>query len=59
MGAGYAAAMLLGAALASGKWSPRLWWYKWRHKRARKKLEVLDGGRAKPRRTGSDDKYIN
>lgn len=59
LGAGYAAAMVLGGLLAAGKWNPRLWWYKWRHNRVRRKLEVLDGGRAKPRRTGSDDKYLN
>jgi membrane associated rhomboid family serine protease len=59
LGAGYAAAMVTGGLLAAGKWNPRLWWYKWRHNRVRKKLEVLDGGRAKPRRTGSDDKYLN
>jgi membrane associated rhomboid family serine protease len=59
LGAGYAAAMVLGGLLAAGKWNPRLWWYKWRHNRVRKKLEVLDGGRARPRRTGSDDKYVN
>ena len=59
LGAGYAAAMVTGGLLAAGKWNPRLWWYKWRHNRVRKKLEVLDGGRARPRRTGSDDKYLN
>jgi membrane associated rhomboid family serine protease len=59
LGAGYAASMVTGGLLAAGKWNPRLWWYKWRHNRVRKKLEVLDGGRARPRRTGSDDKYLN
>jgi membrane associated rhomboid family serine protease len=59
LGAGYAAAMLLGGLLASGRWNPRLWWYKWRHNRVRRKLEVLDGGRARPRRTGTDEKYLN
>ena len=59
LGAGYAAAMVTGGLLAAGKWNPRLWWYKWRHNRVRKKLEVLDGGRARTKRTGSDDKYIN
>ena len=59
LGASYLASMTLGGLLAAGKWNPRLWWYKWRHKRARAKLEVLDGGRARGRRTGSDDKYVN
>jgi membrane associated rhomboid family serine protease len=52
--AGYAAAMILGALLASGRWNPRLWWYKWRHKRARSKLAVMDGGRARPKRPSED-----
>ena len=60
LAAGYAAAMGLGALLASGQWNPRLWWYRWRHRRARAKLEVLDGGRARtPRRTRTDDSYLN
>jgi membrane associated rhomboid family serine protease len=54
---GYAGAMVTGALLASGKWSPRLWWYRWRHARVRRRLAVLDGG--KGRRAGGDDKLVN
>ncbi len=60
LGAAYAAAMSLGAMLAAGKWNPRLWFYKWRHRRSRRNLEVLDGGRAGPRRPPkTDEKYLN
>jgi hypothetical protein len=65
MAAGYAAAMILAAMMASGKWSPRLWWYRWRHRRVRRHLEVIEGGRDKltpgpgRRRPKTDEKYIN
>jgi len=57
----YAASMTLAAVLAAGKWNPRLWFYKWRHRRARRNLEVLDGGRAgAPRRPAkTDERYLN
>ncbi|MCA9677571.1 MAG: rhomboid family intramembrane serine protease [Myxococcales bacterium] len=47
MGAAYAASMGLAAMLTSGRWNPKLWWYKWRHKRLRRHLAVMDGGRGK------------
>jgi membrane associated rhomboid family serine protease len=50
----YAAAMGLAALLASGRWNPRLWWYKWRHARAKKKLSVIDGGVKRPKRPTED-----
>lgn len=60
LGAAYVASMTTGALLASGKWSPRLWWYRWRHNRVRRKLEVLDGGRARrPSRSTGEDKLLN
>jgi len=60
LGGAYVAAMSTGALLASGKWNPRLWWYRWRHRRARRKLEVLDGGRARSsRRSATDEKFLN
>lgn len=60
-GLAYAASMGLAALLTSGKWTPRLWWYKWRHRRARAKLTVLDGGRAGrgPRNADKDEKLLN
>lgn len=60
LGASYAAAMGLAAVLAADKWNPRLWWYRFRHRRVRRQLEVLDGGRARePRRRGSTDERLN
>ena len=60
IGGALAAAMGTGALIASGRWNPRLWWYKWRHRRVRRKLEVLDGGRARtPRRSGTDESMLN
>jgi membrane associated rhomboid family serine protease len=56
LGAAYAAAMGVAAMLATGKWNPRLWWYKWRHKRARQRLEVIDGGKPKG---GKVEKLLN
>jgi membrane associated rhomboid family serine protease len=43
-GAGYAAAMVLAWAMTSGKFTPHLWWLKWRHARLRKRYTVLEGG---------------
>lgn len=60
LGASYAVSMSVGGMLAAGKWNPRLWFYKWRHRRARKNLEVLDGGRARGARPPkTDEKYLN
>lgn len=59
LAAAYAVAMTTGGLLAAGKWNPRLWWYRWRHNRVRKKLEVLDGGKARAKRPASDDSYLN
>lgn len=42
IGAGYAAAMLFGWLLVSGKWQPKLWLLRWKHKRARRHLKVVD-----------------
>lgn len=57
LAAAYAAAMGLAALLASGRWNPRLWWYRLRHRRARSSLQVLDGGRgtSRARREPGDD----
>jgi membrane associated rhomboid family serine protease len=49
-GAAYAAAILLTAALLNKTWSPELWWQRWRRRRARRHLDVLQGGQNKPRR---------
>jgi len=60
LAAAYAAAMGLAALLASGRWNPRLWWYKLKHRRVRRQLEVLDGGRARGKaRSGTDESFLN
>lgn len=40
-GSAYAAAMLLAWLLTSGKWNPRLWYLRWKHKRLRRHLKVV------------------
>jgi membrane associated rhomboid family serine protease len=41
LGAAYAASMGLAWLLTSGKWDPRLWYLRWKHKRARRHLKVV------------------
>ncbi|MEM9491373.1 MAG: hypothetical protein AAGC55_19665, partial [Myxococcota bacterium] len=41
VGAAYAAAMVLAWMMVSGKWAPRLWYLRWRHKRLRRHLKVV------------------
>jgi membrane associated rhomboid family serine protease len=59
-GAAYAGAILLTAALLNTTYSPELWWQRWRRRRARRHLEVVQGGSTKPR-TGRDEppRWIN
>jgi membrane associated rhomboid family serine protease len=40
-GAAYAAAMLLAWLMTSGKWNPRLWYLRGKHKRLRRHLKVV------------------
>lgn len=40
-GAAYAGAMLLAWLMVSGKWNPRLWYLRWKHKRLRRHLKVV------------------
>ena len=44
LGAAYAAAMGVAALLATGKWTPKLAWLKWKQRRARRRLKVVRGG---------------
>ena len=53
-GAAFAAAMIAAALLTSKRWSPGLAWKRWRIKRARAKLTVVQGG--KPR---DEHKWLN
>ncbi|MGE0398917.1 MAG: rhomboid family intramembrane serine protease [Kofleriaceae bacterium] len=56
LGASYAGAMGM-AALMVSKFSPSLLWKKWRIRRARAKLTVMQGGAAKKR--PEEQKYLN
>lgn len=56
LGAAFAAAMIAAAVLTSKRWSPGLWWRRWRIARARAKLSVIEGGlppRGRPDRPGA------
>ena len=53
-GAAFAAAMIAAALMTSKRWSPGLAWKRWRIKRARAKLTVVQGG--KPR---DEHKWLN
>jgi membrane associated rhomboid family serine protease len=53
-GAAFASAMIAAALLTSKRWSPGLAWKRWRIKRARAKLTVVQGG--KPR---DEHKWLN
>jgi membrane associated rhomboid family serine protease len=52
-GAAYVAAIGLTALLLNKTWSPELWWQRWRRRRARKHLDVLQGGRGSSTGSGS------
>lgn len=53
LGAAYAASMGLAWLLTSGKWDPRLWYLRWKHKRARRHLRVVRN------KDGDREKWIN
>jgi len=58
LGAAFAAAMIGAALMTSKRWSPGLAWRRWRIARARSKLSVIEGGKAKtPRR--DEQKWLN
>ena len=40
-GASYASAMTLAWLMTSGKWTPRLWYLRWKHERMRRKLKAV------------------
>jgi membrane associated rhomboid family serine protease len=62
-GASYAASIGFTALLLNKSWSPELWWQRWRRRRARRHLDVLQGGHGKPGkgRAGGDEppRWIN
>lgn len=63
LGAAFAAAMIAAAIMTSKRWSPGLAWRKWRIKRARAKLSVIEGGatksQAKPAKPRDEQKWLN
>ncbi len=63
LGAAFAAAMGAGALMVSKKWNPGLTWNRWRIRRARAKLTVIEGGKAAApasSRPGRDEqKWLN
>ena len=58
-GASYAAAMLAAAILTSKRWSPSLAWKRWRIARARARLTVMSGGKARAPSARDEHKWLN
>ncbi|HWN65993.1 MAG TPA: rhomboid family intramembrane serine protease [Haliangium sp.] len=52
LGASYVGAMVTGWLLVNGTGSPRLWYTRWKHRRARRRLSVVRGG-------ASRDQWLN
>jgi membrane associated rhomboid family serine protease len=58
-GVAYAAAMLAAAVLTSKRWSPVLVWKRWRIARARARLTVMSGGKARSSPPRDEHKWLN
>jgi len=58
-GAAYTAAMLAAAILTSKRWSPALAWKRWRIARARARLTVMSGGKARSAPPRDEHKWLN
>jgi membrane associated rhomboid family serine protease len=58
-GAAYAVAMLAAAVLTSKRWSPALVWKRWRIARARARLTVMSGGKARSSPPRDEHKWLN
>ena len=58
-GAAYAAATLAAAILTSKRWSPALAWKRWRIARARARLTVMSGGKARSSPPRDEHKWLN
>jgi membrane associated rhomboid family serine protease len=58
-GASYAAAMLAAAIVTSKRWSPWLAWKRWRIARARARLTVMSGGKARTPSARDEHKWLN
>src|SRR5262249_43314368 len=57
-GAAYAAAMIAAAILTSKRWSPALAWKRWRIARARARLTVMSGGKARSSPPRDEHKWL-
>lgn len=57
LGASYAGGMVTAAIMVSKKWSPGLVYKRWKISRAKAKLQVLQGGQARPKR--DEQKWLN
>jgi membrane associated rhomboid family serine protease len=58
-GVAYTAAMLAAAVLTSKRWSPGLVWKRWRIARARARLTVMSGGKARSSPPRDEHKWLN
>jgi membrane associated rhomboid family serine protease len=58
-GVAYTAAMLAAAILTSKRWSPALAWKRWRIARARARLTVMSGGKARSSPPRDEHKWLN
>jgi membrane associated rhomboid family serine protease len=58
-GVAYAAAILAAAILTSKRWSPALAWKRWRIARARARLTVMSGGKARSSPPRDEHKWLN
>jgi membrane associated rhomboid family serine protease len=58
-GVAFAAAMLAAAVMTSKRWSPALAWKRWRIARARARLTVMSGGKAKSAPPRDEHKWLN
>ena len=58
-GASFAAAMIAAAILTSKRWSPALAWKRWRIARARARLTVMSGGKARSSPPRDEHKWLN
>jgi membrane associated rhomboid family serine protease len=59
LGAAYGAAMIAAAVVTSKRWSPALAWKRWRIARARARLTVMAGGKARAPQVRDEHKWLN
>lgn len=59
LGTAFAGSMIAAAVMTSKKLSPGLAWKRWRIARARAKLSVIEGGKAKEPKKPAEQKWLN